>query len=130
MTASASRWPSGWRRGRCPPGCPVGDYGIRGYDLAYALMAGPDHAILVDACPRGEAPGTLYVIEPDPDELEAATGDPGFLDGHAMNPVSVLRLARSLGGAPAPGGRGGMRAGDTGPRGRAHRPQPAGAGGG
>lgn len=85
-----------------PAGVSVGDYGIRGYDLAYALMAGPDHAILVDACPRGEAPGTLYVMEPEPDELEAATGDPGFLDGHAMNPVSVLRLARSLGGAPAP----------------------------
>jgi hydrogenase maturation protease len=85
-----------------PAGVSVGDYGIRGYDLAYALMAAPDHAILVDACPRGEAPGTLYVMEPDPDELEAATGDPGFLDGHAMNPVSVLRLARSLGGTPAP----------------------------
>lgn len=80
-----------------PAGVTVGDYGIRGYDLAYALMARPDHAILIDACPRGEAPGTLFVIEPDPADLGPA-GDPGYLDGHAMNPVSVLRLARSLGG--------------------------------
>ena len=81
-----------------PAGVTVVDYGIRGYDLAYALMARPDHAILVDACPRGEAPGTLYVMEPDAGELGPPSGDPGFLDGHAMNPVSVLRLARSLGG--------------------------------
>jgi len=84
-----------------PEGVTVGDYGIRGYDLAYALMARPDHAILIDACPRGEAPGTLFVIDPDPADLGPA-GDPGYLDGHAMNPVSVLRLARSLGGALNP----------------------------
>jgi hydrogenase maturation protease len=60
-------------------------------------VARPDQAILVDACPRGEAPGTLYVLEPDAAEA-GAPGDPGFLDGHAMNPMSVLRLARALGG--------------------------------
>ena len=48
-----------------PKGVRVEDYGIRGYDLAYALMAHPDQAILVDACPRGETPGTVYVMEPD-----------------------------------------------------------------
>ena len=41
------------------------DFGIRGFDLAYALLDEYDTTILVDACPRGEAPGTLYVIEPD-----------------------------------------------------------------
>ena len=45
----------------------VEDYGIRGMDLAYALHD-YDVALFVDATPRGEAPGTLYVIEPDLDE--------------------------------------------------------------
>jgi hydrogenase maturation protease len=87
---------------RLPAGVTVVDYGIRGYDLAYALLAQPDHAILVDACPRGEGPGTLFVMEPDLGELGRPSGDPGYLDGHAMNPVSVLRLARSLGGELKP----------------------------
>src|SRR5271154_7592203 len=31
------------------------DFGIRGFDLAYALLDGADVTILVDACPRGGA---------------------------------------------------------------------------
>ena len=37
----------------------VTDFGIRGYDLAYALLDGYETTILVDACPRGEPAGTL-----------------------------------------------------------------------
>jgi hydrogenase maturation protease len=73
-----------------PPGVDVVDFGIRGMDLAYALRD-YDVAILVDAVPRGGAPGTLYVIEPD---LEHADVGP---DAHAMDPVKVLALARGLG---------------------------------
>jgi hydrogenase maturation protease len=69
----------------------VEDYGIRGMDLAYAL-ADYDVAILIDAVPRGQPPGTLYVIEPDLDD-----GAAGF-DAHGMDPVKVLALARELGG--------------------------------
>jgi len=86
-----------------PPGVHVVDFGIRGYDLAYALIAGHDHVILVDACPRGESPGTVFVIEPDlqaPDETAPGSREPGFLDAHDMNPLNVIRLARSLGGVP------------------------------
>jgi hydrogenase maturation protease len=43
----------------------VTDYGIRGMHLAYDLASGYDSAILIDAAPRGQAPGTVYVIEPD-----------------------------------------------------------------
>ena len=43
----------------------VTDYGIRGMHLAYDLASGYESAILIDAAPRGEAPGTVYVIEPD-----------------------------------------------------------------
>jgi hydrogenase maturation protease len=83
-----------------PRGVKVVDYGIRGYDLAYALMARPDQAILVDACPRGESPGTVFVMEPDVEHLD----DPpaGAVDAHDMNPMNVLRLARSLGGTLGP----------------------------
>jgi len=85
-----------------PSGARVEDYGIRGYDLAYALMARPDQAILVDACPRGEAPGTVYVMEPDLERLDAPETGAALPDAHDMNPLNVLRLARALGGSLGP----------------------------
>lgn len=77
-----------------PAGVKVADFGIRGMDLAYELQEDYDAAILVDAVPRGGTPGTLYVIEPD-----AIEGGP-MLDAHAMDPVRVLALARTLGTLP------------------------------
>jgi hydrogenase maturation protease len=88
--------------GRTLPGnVVVTDFGIRGYDLAYALMRPHARVILVDACPRGGEPGTLYVIEPDLDDL-GESGNAGILDGHGMNPMNVLRLAQSMGGVASP----------------------------
>jgi hydrogenase maturation protease len=78
-----------------PEGVTVGDFGIRSYDLAYALMDGCD-AILIDAVPRGERPGTLYWIEPDLAGLDRDGGE--IPDAHSMSPVRVLRLVQSLGG--------------------------------
>jgi hydrogenase maturation protease len=75
-----------------PPGVEVVDFGIRGIDLAYALQDGYDAVVLLDATPRGQPPGTLYVIEPDVDDAQAAP------DTHGMDPVKVLALARALGG--------------------------------
>jgi hydrogenase maturation protease len=80
-----------------PPGVRVVDFGIRGYDLAYALVAGPDRTILVDACPRNESPGTVFVIEPELDSLDSGGDGSTVLDAHDMNPMHVLRLAKSLG---------------------------------
>ena len=78
--------------GRAPPaGVHVEDFGIRGMDLAYAL-AGYDVAVLVDASPRGQPPGTLYLIEP-----ELGDEDLAGPDAHGMDPVKVLSLARALG---------------------------------
>jgi hydrogenase maturation protease len=74
------------------------DYGIRGYDLAYALMDGYDAAILVDATSRGGDPGTVYVIEPEWPKADAAA--PVDMGGHGMDPVRVLGLVQSLGGSP------------------------------
>jgi hydrogenase maturation protease len=75
----------------------VADFGIRGYDLAYALLDGYDVTILVDACPRGEPAGTLYVIEPDLAELGGSEEPQAAVEAHSMNPLNVLRLASSLG---------------------------------
>jgi hydrogenase maturation protease len=77
-----------------PVGVRVADFGIRGYDLAYALQDGYETTILVDACPRGDAPGTLYVVEPDVKALDAASQE--TVDAHTMNPMNVLRMARSM----------------------------------
>jgi hydrogenase maturation protease len=79
-----------------PAAVKVIDFGIRGFDLAYALQDGYETTILVDACPRGEAPGTLYVIEPDLKELNNPEAPQATVEAHAMNPVSVLRMARAM----------------------------------
>jgi hydrogenase maturation protease len=76
--------------GSFPDGVRVTDFGIRGYDLAYALLDGHDFTIFVDAVSRGGAPGTLFVIEPEINGNSA-------MDAHAMNPESVLQLARAMG---------------------------------
>jgi hydrogenase maturation protease len=77
-------------RTKLPAGVVVQDYGIRGMDLAYAL-SGYDVAVLVDALPRGGAPGTLYLLEPELDDHDAVP------DAHDMDPVTVLTIARQLG---------------------------------
>ena len=79
-----------------PEGVNVSDFGIRSYDLAYALTDGFDAAILVDAASRGGRPGTVYLIEPTVSEM--VEGGKGVADAHSMDVVSVLQMARSLGG--------------------------------
>jgi hydrogenase maturation protease len=81
-----------------PQNVRVTDFGIRGYDLAYALLDGYDTTILIDACPRGEPAGTLYVIEPDIGEAASPEDQQSAVEAHSMNPLSVLRLATSMGG--------------------------------
>jgi hydrogenase maturation protease len=79
-----------------PGNVTVRDFGIRGYDLTFALIDDYDAAILIDACPHGQPPGTVSVIEP---ELDAQPGR-AMLDAHTMNPVQVLGLAREMGPLP------------------------------
>ena len=81
---------------RLPERVRVADFGIRGFDLAYALQDGYETTILVDACPHGQAPGTLYVIEPDLKALDESAASQPVTDAHVMNPVSVLRMARAM----------------------------------
>jgi hydrogenase maturation protease len=75
-----------------PEGVQVADFGIRGFDLAHALMDADSTAVLVDATPRGGEPGTLYLIEASVD-----AGAPA-IEPHGMDPASVLRLVHALGG--------------------------------
>jgi hydrogenase maturation protease len=81
-----------------PKNIRVVDFGIRGFDLAYALLDGYDATILVDACPRGEPAGTLYVVEPDLTQIGSSEEMASAVEAHSMNPLNVLRLATFLGG--------------------------------
>lgn len=74
------------------------DFGIRGFDLAYALMDGYDVTIMVDATPRGGQPGTLYTIEPDLNELESIDAQGMMVETHGMNPMKVLAMVKAMGG--------------------------------
>ena len=81
-----------------PAGVRVGDFGIRGFDLAYALMEGYQTTILIDACPGelNSTAGTLSVIEPDLQGLDSS-GNAGLVEPHGMSPVNVLRMAAGMG---------------------------------
>lgn len=78
-----------------PAGVVVRDFGIRSFDLAYALLDDWSAVVVIDAVSQHAAPGTLFVIEPDLGELSEA--NPATFDGHSMDPVSVLRLAQTFG---------------------------------
>ena len=82
-------------RRQWPAGVEIKDFGIRGMDLAFAMQEGYKAVILLDATPRGERPGTLYVIEAETDGEE-----PAAVDAHGMDPVQVLGLVRAFGGTP------------------------------
>ncbi len=76
------------------------DFGIRGLDLTYALLDDYDAAILVDAVPRGDNPGTLYVLEPESPVTGPESQDAALVDAHVMNPMRVLQMVSSLGARP------------------------------
>lgn len=76
----------------------VVDFGIRGFDLTYALLDGYEVTIFVDATPRGEAPGTLYTIEPDLGELDDLSAEGMMVETHGMHPLKVLGVVKSMGG--------------------------------
>ena len=79
-----------------PPGVQIRDYGIRGVHLVYELLDGYDLFVLVDAAPRGEAPGTVSVLEV---ELPSPDAHP-VIDAHSLTPDAIFGLLSSLGGGP------------------------------
>ena len=39
----------------------------------------------------------MFALDPDPADLDPPAGEPAMIDAHDLNPLHVLRLARSLG---------------------------------
>jgi hydrogenase maturation protease len=83
---------------RPPDEARVVDFGVRGLDLAYALLDGYEAVILVDATQRGGPPGTLYILELDVDATAGTDGPEPSIEGHSLDPVRVFRLVRAMGG--------------------------------
>ena len=83
---------------RWPEEVRVEDFGIRGFDLAFALLEGHELSVLIDAVPRGGVPGTLYRIEPDLEALDELDQSDAMIDTHGMNPMKVLAMVKSMGG--------------------------------
>jgi hydrogenase maturation protease len=81
-----------------PDGARVIDFGVRGFDLACALMGGYDATILIDTVKRGGEPGALYVIEPDLNEPNDPAAQAMMIEAHAMNPMRAINLAKSMNG--------------------------------
>ncbi len=80
-----------------PESVTVTDYGIRSMHLAYDLLDGWDHLILIDLLPSRGRPGAVHIVEIDPAEVGNAAPDP-----HGMAPHSVLAAVGSLGGELPP----------------------------
>jgi hydrogenase maturation protease len=79
-----------------PAGVKVADFGIRGVHLAYELLGGYDTLVLVDAVKRGDAPGTVSVIQHDP-AGDTEGGTLAAMDAHGMDPGAVLAMAGDMG---------------------------------
>jgi hydrogenase maturation protease len=86
--------------GELPAGVTVLDFGTGGLDLAYEVMRGYyDALVLVDVSRQGGEPGTLYVIEPDPEEIKPIENGE-VVSPHGMDPKTVLRFVKTVGGWP------------------------------
>jgi hydrogenase maturation protease len=83
-----------------PEGVTVMDAGTGGLDLAYEVMRGYDGLVILDVSKQGGEPGTLYVMEPDEDEVAGGIDDGETINPHAMDPQTVLRFVKSIGAWP------------------------------
>jgi hydrogenase maturation protease len=83
-----------------PAGVQVMDFGSGGLDLAYEVMRGYDALILIDVSRQDNPPGTLYVMEAREEDVEGQIEDGQILDPHGMDPQTVLRFVKYVGGWP------------------------------
>ena len=81
-----------------PEGAAVFDFGTGGLDLAYEVMRGYDALLLIDVSRQGGEPGTLYVLEPDPEDYARPIEDGEMISPHGMDPQTVLRFVNAVGG--------------------------------
>jgi hydrogenase maturation protease len=83
-----------------PSGVSVMDVGTSGLDLAYEVMRGYSALMIVDVSRQGGEPGTLYVIDVEPDDVPDTIEDGETIDPHSMDPMTMLRFVRVIGGWP------------------------------
>jgi hydrogenase maturation protease len=86
-----------------PENVRVLEAGIGGISVVQELLSGYDALILLDAIDRGGEPGTVYVLEPQIDDIgtDELTARQDFLaDIHYATPERVLVLAQALGVLP------------------------------
>lgn len=74
-----------------PDGVRVVDYGIRGVHLAFDLSDEVSTLILIDTVPDAGGPGSVVVLEVDPDDYAGAT-----FDAHSMDPNTVLASVAAM----------------------------------
>ena len=84
---------------KLPDGVNVLDFGTGGLDLAYEVMRGYDALLLIDVSKQGGEPGTLYVIDPNDEEIKPID-DGETVNPHGMDPHTVLRFIKTIGGSP------------------------------
>jgi hydrogenase maturation protease len=80
-----------------PPSVTIADFGIRGVHLVYELLDGCDLFVLIDAAQRGCEPGTVTVLEVEPEHRPAVTG---VMDAHGLAPDQVFAMLDSMGSRP------------------------------
>jgi hydrogenase maturation protease len=78
-----------------PAGVRVIDFGLRSYDLAFALADGYDAVIMIDAAARGQVPGTLYLVEIEQEQIFRAQEQ--IANPHRIDPVVAIRMANAIG---------------------------------
>ena len=83
-----------------PRGVQVFDFGAGGLDLAYEVMRGYDALVLIDISRQGGEAGTLYVMEADETSVGGPIEDGEVIDPHGMDPQTVLRFVKAVGGWP------------------------------
>ncbi len=83
-----------------PDGVTIFDAGSGGLELAYEVMRGYHALVLIDVSAQGGEPGTLYVMEPEPDDIDGPVEDGDRIDLHGMDPRTMLRFVKMVGGWP------------------------------
>jgi hydrogenase maturation protease len=83
-----------------PSGVTVLDFGTGGLKLAYEVMRGYDALVLVDISRQNGEPGTLYVMEPDPESIDGPMEEGDAINPHGMDPRTVLRFVKAVDGWP------------------------------
>lgn len=85
-----------------PQNVDVMDFGIRGYDLAYAIMHDYDAVILIDAIQRGKRPGTISVLDLNGDietfSRKSSHLETEIVNAHGLDPYQVVQMAKRFGG--------------------------------